>query len=100
MPLHNRKCPSQMVRVSGRGGTMPEQLQPTIGLTWEAARVAAVGDHEIPLRVTMSATSLNLFVVTVGGGRALRTADNGASWQSVWDCPIVIQDRGIGLDRW
>jgi len=38
------------------------------------------------LRVAMSATNPNLFVVTVSG-QAVRTADNGASWQSVSGLP-------------
>jgi photosystem II stability/assembly factor-like uncharacterized protein len=39
------------------------------------------------MRVAVSATNPNLFVVTVSGGQPLRTTDGGASWQSVSGLP-------------
>ncbi|NEP29324.1 MAG: hypothetical protein F6K49_48205, partial [Moorea sp. SIO3I6] len=44
-------------------------------------------DNTMPMRVAMSATNPNLFVVTVSQGQPLRTTDGGVTWQKVSGLP-------------
>ncbi len=85
---YSESVPSRMVRVGGHrwNNTYTGATSTDGGLTWKqfASWPSAT---TMPLRVAMSATNPNLFVVTVSGGQALRTADNGASWQSVSGLP-------------
>ncbi|NEP09737.1 MAG: hypothetical protein F6K14_05835 [Symploca sp. SIO2C1] len=55
------------------------------GLTWQQFR--SFPTNTMPLRVAVSATNPNLFVLTVSEGQPLRTTDNGASWSTVSGLP-------------
>lgn len=79
--------PKRMVRVGGNrfnntyGGATSEDG----GKTWRP--FPSFPEKIMPTRVAMSATDPNLFIVTVSNGQALRTTNNGATWQKVLGMP-------------
>lgn len=85
---YSESNPSRMVRVGGHrwNNTYTGATSTNGGLTWKQF-ASWPSPNIMPLRVAMSATNPNLFIVTVSGGQPLRTADNGASWQSVSGLP-------------
>lgn len=79
--------PLRMVRVAGNrwnnaysGATSKDG-----GKTWQ--KFASFPDNTTPMRVAMSATNPNLFVVSVSDAQAIRTTDGGASWSKVSGLP-------------
>lgn len=79
--------PQQLVRVGGNrwnsdfsGATSTDG-----GLTWN--EFANFPEETLPLRVAISATNSDEFVVVVKEGQALQTSDRGQSWQSVEGLP-------------
>ena len=89
---YSESVPSQMVRVGGHrwNSTYTGATSTDAGRTWKQFG-SWPSATTMPLRVAMSATNPSLFVVTVSGGQALRTADKGASWQSVSGLPSGAQ---------
>ncbi|MBE9178915.1 hypothetical protein IQ268_10115 [Oculatella sp. LEGE 06141] len=84
---YSESDPSRMVRVSGNrwnstygGGTSTDG-----GKTWQA--FGSFPSSEMPLRVAVSATDPDRFVVTMSGEKALWTADGGTSWTVVEGLP-------------
>ncbi|NEO45729.1 MAG: hypothetical protein F6K55_16985 [Moorea sp. SIO4A3] len=79
--------PLQMVRVGGNrwNSTYTGATSSDGGLTWQ--QFASFPDNTMPMRVAMSATNPNLFVVTVSQGQPLRTTDRGVTWQKVSGLP-------------
>jgi photosystem II stability/assembly factor-like uncharacterized protein len=65
------------------------RLQTDGGLTWK--QFASFPPKTMPMRVAVSATNPNLFVVTTSSGQPLRTTDGGVSWQSVSGLPDGFQ---------
>lgn len=55
------------------------------GKTWK--KFGSFPEKTMPLRVAMSATDPNLFVVTVSSGQPIRTTDGGKTWQAVKGLP-------------
>lgn len=55
------------------------------GLTWK--QFASFPTNTMPLRVSVSATNPNLFVVALSEAQPLRTTDGGASWSAVSGLP-------------
>ncbi len=79
--------PLRMVRVGGNrwnskfsGATSKDG-----GKTWQ--KFASFPEDEMPMRVAMSATNPNLFVVSISEGQAIRTTNSGASWEKVSGLP-------------
>jgi len=84
---YSESDPLRLVRVGGiqwkssyTGATSTDG-----GLTWKT--FPSFPTKTIPLRVAVSATNPNLFVVAVSKGQALRTTDGGASWTTVSGLP-------------
>ncbi|NET06159.1 MAG: hypothetical protein F6K16_15930 [Symploca sp. SIO2B6] len=80
--------PSQMVRVGGRrwNKTYTGATSTNGGKTWQ--EFASFPKQKMPMRVAMSATNPNLFVVTISEGQAIRTTNGGASWENVSGLPF------------
>ncbi len=83
--------PLKLVRVGGRrsndsytGATSTDG-----GLIWK--QFASFPPKKIPMRVAVSATNPNLFVVTISNGQPLRTTDGGVSWKSISGLPDGVQ---------
>uniref|UniRef100_A0ACD5GWJ2 WD40/YVTN/BNR-like repeat-containing protein n=1 Tax=Desertifilum tharense IPPAS B-1220 TaxID=1781255 RepID=A0ACD5GWJ2_9CYAN len=79
--------PSNLVRVGGNqwnneysGATSRDS-----GKSWQ--KFATFPPETMPLRVAMSATNPNLFVVTTSGKPPIRTADSGRTWTTVKGLP-------------
>ncbi|MDL5057685.1 WD40/YVTN/BNR-like repeat-containing protein [Geitlerinema calcuttense] len=79
--------PSNLVRVGGNqwnneysGATSRDG-----GKSWQ--KFATFPPETMPLRVAMSATHPNLFVVTTSGKQPIRTADSGRTWTTVKGLP-------------
>lgn len=88
---YSESDPLKMVRVGGTrwnnnytGATSTDG-----GLTWKP--FASFPKDKRLIRVAMSATNPNLFVVIVSGATARRTGDGGASWTKVTGLPDGIQ---------
>jgi xyloglucan-specific exo-beta-1,4-glucanase len=79
--------PKRMVRVGGNrfNNTYGGATSDDGGKTWKS--FPSFPEKIMPTRVAMSATDPNLFVVSASGGQALRTIDNGATWQKVSGLP-------------
>jgi photosystem II stability/assembly factor-like uncharacterized protein len=79
--------PSRLVRVGGSrwNSTYTGATSQNGGLTWK--KFPSFPPKTIPLRVAVSATNPNLFVVVVSKDQALRTTDGGASWSKVSGLP-------------
>ena len=84
---YSESKPSQMVRVGGarEHGIYTGATSTDSGLTWKL--FASWQQSQMPMRVAVSATNPNLFVVTVSEGQPLRTTNGGASWTSVLGLP-------------
>jgi photosystem II stability/assembly factor-like uncharacterized protein len=85
--VYSQSNPLHLVRVGGTpwkssytGATSTDG-----GLTWQP--FASFPLKTIPLRVAVSATDPNLFVVAVSKGQSLRTTDGGKSWKTVLGLP-------------
>ncbi|NEO98992.1 MAG: hypothetical protein F6K58_09995 [Symploca sp. SIO2E9] len=79
--------PLRMVRVGGRrwNNTYTGATSQDGGKTWQ--EFASFPKQKMPMRVAMSATNPDLFVVTISQDQAIRTTDGGASWQRVSGLP-------------
>lgn len=84
---YSESNPLQMVRVGGHrwsniytGATSPDG-----GKTW--TKFPSFPQNQMPLRVAMSATNANQFVVTISNGQPIRTTNGGASWSPVSGLP-------------
>lgn len=80
------KNPLQMVRVGGRrwNSTYTGATSQDGGKTWYAF---AEFPNRMPVRVAMSATNPNLFVVTLSKGQPIRTTNGGKTWEAVAGLP-------------
>jgi photosystem II stability/assembly factor-like uncharacterized protein len=79
--------PLKIVRVGGKrwNDSYTGAISTDGGLTWK--QFASFPANTMPMRVAVSATNPNLFIVTVSGGQPLHTTDAGASWQRVSGLP-------------
>ena len=84
---YSATAPEQLARVGGyrekgigKGATSSDG-----GLTWEP--FPTFPEHTLPMRVAISATKPDTFVVTVSEGKAISTEDGGQSWQQVEGLP-------------
>lgn len=84
---YSESNPSQMVRVGGNrwNNTYTGATSTDGGLTW--TKFSSFPQKIIPLRVAMSSTNSNLFVVILSDGQPIRTTDGGASWTTVSGLP-------------
>ena len=80
-------APLQVVSVGGNrwNSTFTGATSTDGGLTWTKFKKWTA--NQMPLRVAVSATNPNLFVVTVSEAQPLRTTDGGASWSAVSGLP-------------
>lgn len=78
---------SRVVRVGGNRwkNTYTGATSTDGGLTWK--EFASFPKDTMPMRVAVSATNPNLFVVTTSESQALQTTDGGASWKTVTGLP-------------
>jgi xyloglucan-specific exo-beta-1,4-glucanase len=83
--------PLKLVRVGGKRSTdsYTGATSTDGGLTWQ--QFASFPPKTIPMRVAVSATNPNLFIVTTSNAQPLRTTDGGASWKSVSGLPDGVQ---------
>ncbi len=88
--------PLRMARVGGNdwNNTYSGATSTDGGLTWQ--EFPSFPANTMPIRVAISATNPNLFVVVVGSGQPLRTTDGGVSWEKVSGLP----DGPKGKDPW
>jgi hypothetical protein len=84
---YSESDPLRVVRVGGArwNSTYTGATSTDGGLTW--MKFPSFPTKTIPLRVTVSATNPNLFVVAVSNAPPLRTTDSGASWKPVSGLP-------------
>lgn len=84
---YSESQPSRVVRVGGSrwNSTYTGATSQNGGLTWK--KFQSFPPKTIPLRVAVSATNPNLFVVAVSKAQPLRTTDGGASWSKVSGLP-------------
>ena len=84
---YSENTPWHIVRVGGNRGnnTYTGATSADSGLTWTA--FPSFPMNTMPLRVAVSATNPNLFVVVVSEGQPVRSTDNGASWSPVLGLP-------------
>lgn len=84
---YSESDPLQVVRVGGSrwNSSYTGATSKDGGLTWK--RFASFPAKTMPLRVAVSATNPNLYLLTVSKGQPLRTTDGGASWNSVSGLP-------------
>ncbi|MFB2918575.1 hypothetical protein [Aerosakkonema funiforme] len=84
---YNEKDPLKVVRVGGNrwNNSYSGTTSTDGGLTWQ--KFGSFPTNKMPMRVAMSATDPNVFVVTISGGQAIRTIDGGATWQPVSGLP-------------
>jgi photosystem II stability/assembly factor-like uncharacterized protein len=84
---YNEKDPLRTVRVGGNrwNNTFGAATSKDGGQTWQ--KIDSFPADKMPLRVAVSATDPNVFVVTMSGGQAIRTTNGGASWSSVSGLP-------------
>ncbi|MDF5716074.1 MAG: hypothetical protein PUP93_19845 [Rhizonema sp. NSF051] len=84
---YSESNPSRMVRVGGNrwNNTYTGATSTDGGQTW--TKFLSFKQNTIPLRVAMSATNPNLFVVITSEGQPIRTTDGGASWSTVSGLP-------------
>ncbi len=85
------KFPQNLVRVGGdrwnsRYGGATSQNG---GLTWR--RFSQFPEEIMPMRVAVSATNPEKFIVTLSNRQAIQTQNNGQSWQSVQGLPDSIK---------
>jgi photosystem II stability/assembly factor-like uncharacterized protein len=88
---YSESDPLRLVRVGGTewNSTYSGATSTNGGLTWTKFKEWTV--NKMPLRVAVSATNPNLFVVTVSEDQPLRTTDGGASWSSVSGLPNAVK---------
>jgi photosystem II stability/assembly factor-like uncharacterized protein len=88
--------PLNLVRVGGKRDDTVNMvaISSNGGLTWH--RLVDFPDDKIPLRVAISATDPEQFVVIRSEGQPLQTMDNGKSWRQVSGLPNGI----IGPWNW
>ncbi|MBD2103237.1 hypothetical protein [Leptolyngbya sp. FACHB-261] len=79
--------PQRLVRVGARrwNSTYNGATSTDGGRTWQP--FADFPTNKMPLRVAVSATQPDVFVVTISEDQALRSTDGGASWQRVSGLP-------------
>lgn len=84
---YSEKDPLRVVRVGGKrwNKTFGGATSTDGGLSWQ--QFASFPEKKMPLRVAMSATNPNLFVVTISSDRPLRTTDGGNTWSDVSGLP-------------
>lgn len=84
---YSASTPLRVVRVGGArwNSTYTGAASADGGLTWK--RFSSFPANTMPLRVAVSATNPNLFVVVVSKAPPLRTTDGGASWSVVSGLP-------------
>ncbi|MCL1463448.1 WD40/YVTN/BNR-like repeat-containing protein [Argonema galeatum] len=84
---YSQSDPLRVVRVGGSrwNSTYTGATSLDGGLTW--TRFPSFPANTVPVRVAVSATNPNLFVVTVSKGQAIRTTDGGANWSAVSGLP-------------
>jgi xyloglucan-specific exo-beta-1,4-glucanase len=78
---YSESNPSRMVRVGGNrwNSTYTGAVSDDGGKTW--TEFGSFPTHEMPLRVAISATDPDRFVVTISQDKALWTADGGTTWK-------------------
>ena len=81
------KQPLNLVRVGGKRDSVLNAGATSTdgGLTWH--KFANFPNDKIPLRVAVSATNPEQFIVVRSEGQSLQTKDNGNSWQQVSGLP-------------
>lgn len=79
--------PLKLVRLGGKRGqnTYTGATSTDGGLTWQ--QFNSFPTKTLPMRVAVSATNPNQFVVTTSEAQPLRTTDAGKSWQTVSGLP-------------
>lgn len=84
---YSESNPLRVIRVGGArwNSTYTGATSTDGGLTWQRFRQWTTS--MMPLRVAVSATNANLFVVIVSKEQPLRTTDGGASWSAVSGLP-------------
>ncbi|HEY9597473.1 MAG TPA: hypothetical protein V6D33_07365, partial [Cyanophyceae cyanobacterium] len=88
---YSESDPLRLVRVGGTewNSTYSGATSTNGGLTWTKFKEWTT--NKLPLRVAVSATNPNLFVVTVSEAQPLRTTDGGASWSAVSGLPNAVK---------
>jgi xyloglucan-specific exo-beta-1,4-glucanase len=84
---YSQSDPLRVVRVGGSrwNSTYTGATSTDGGLTWKT--FSSFPPDTMPLRVAVSATNPDVFVVVVSKGQPLRTTDGGASWTKVSGLP-------------
>ncbi|BAY25007.1 glycosyl hydrolase BNR repeat-containing protein [Calothrix sp. NIES-2100] len=84
---YSESNPLRLVRVGGNrwNNTYNGATSTDGGQTWK--KFSSFPQNTIPLRVAISPTNPNLFVVVTSQGQPLRTTNNGASWSKVSGLP-------------
>ena len=84
---YNEKNPLRMVRVSGKrwSKTFGGATSNDGGQSWR--EFSSFPEKKMPMRVAMSATKPNLFLVTISQDKPLRTTDGGATWSEISSLP-------------
>jgi photosystem II stability/assembly factor-like uncharacterized protein len=88
---YSEQTPLRMVRVGGNrwSSTYGGATSTDGGLTWQ--QFTSFPTEVMPMRVAVSATNPNLFIVTTSGRQALRTDNGGHSWQPVSGLPNGVE---------
>lgn len=84
---YSQNNPLRVVRVGGArwNSTFTGATSTDGGKTWE--KFSSFPANTMPLRVAVSATDPNLFVIITSKAQPLRTTDGGASWKKVSGLP-------------
>lgn len=84
---YSESNPLRMVRVGGKrwNNTYTGATSTDGGRTWK--EFASFPKDTMPMRVAVSATNPDVFVVITSGSQALHTTDGGASWKQVKGLP-------------
>ena len=84
---YSQNNPQRVVRVGGArwNSTYTGATSTDGGLTWQ--KFPSFPANTVPLRVAVSATNPNLFVIITSKAQPLKTTDGGASWSKVSGLP-------------
>jgi photosystem II stability/assembly factor-like uncharacterized protein len=88
---YSENFPSHIVRIGGNewNSTYAGATSTDGGVTWKQFQQWKT--NQMPLRVAISATNPNNFIVTVSENQPLRTTDGGASWNVVSGLPNAVK---------